>query len=76
MRFLSILIGMVLSFNSLAQDSSCRPVNLLLEKKKWGKAAFLTEKFKKAGKYTRWDHAIKQMPIYDQGATGICYAFK
>ena len=23
----------------------------------------------------KWDHHIKQMPLYDQGQVGICYAY-
>ena len=72
MRFLAVLIGLIpLIFvsNSMAQDSSCRGVDLRI-KKKWGRAALALK-----GKKTKWDSAIKQMPLYNQGATGICYAY-
>lgn len=58
-----------LSISNLYGNDSCKNVNLTLEKK-WGRAAF-----KKTGVNTRWNSAFKQMPLYDQGATGICYAY-
>lgn len=71
MKPLAVLVVLFLTINSFAQDTSCRNVNLML-KKKWGKAGLALKKGRDA---VNWDSAIKQMPLYNQGATGICYAY-
>lgn len=60
----------MLVLTSFAQgEIPCKDINLALQEK-WGKAAFLV-----TGKPTRWEHYLKQMPLYDQGKTGICYSY-
>ena len=56
-------------------DTSCshdKPVNLLI-KKKWGNAAFSLKTIKKT--LGTWNGLMRQMPLYDQGQTGLCYAY-
>ena len=64
--FVSLII---FSISNLYGNDSCKNVNLTLASK-WGRAAY-----KKMGTETRWNSAFKQMPLYNQGATGICYAY-
>jgi hypothetical protein len=63
-----VLLFLLLTSSVFGNDS-CKNVNLSREKK-WGRAAF-----KKLGVDTRWNSNFKQMPLYNQGATGICYAY-
>lgn len=60
---------LIFTVSNLYGNDSCKNINLTLEKK-WGRAAY-----KKIGVDTRWNSAFKQMPLYNQGATGICYAY-
>ncbi|MFI5390219.1 MAG: hypothetical protein ACHQYQ_02570 [Bacteriovoracales bacterium] len=66
---MKILIFMALWGTFARGEVPCKDVNLTLQEN-WGKAAFLI-----TGKETRWSHYLKQMPLYDQGQTGICYSY-
>ncbi len=63
------LVFIFLFLNLSFGEVPCRDVNLSLNPK-WGQAAFLLK-----GKDTRWGHYLRQMPLYDQGKTGICYSY-
>jgi hypothetical protein len=63
-----IKLNIFLLLNSFVIHAACRPVNLYLEPK-WGKA-YLAKKSSKL-----WRGSKRQMPIYDQGNTGLCYAY-
>ncbi len=70
-----LLLMVLVSLNAIGDDS-CRNVNLnfknvnLSKNSKWKTAALKTMVSK-----GKWDHYIKQMPLYDQGQVGICYAY-
>ena len=72
---LILVIVSIFSLNVLGDDS-CRPINLnfknvnLSKNSKWKTAALKTMIQKGS-----WDHYLKQMPLYDQGQIGICYAY-
>src|SRR5215831_9274963 len=54
--------------NTISANSDCSSVNLFLDPQ-WGKAVLASEKS------NLWRGYTKQMPVYDQGRAGICYAY-
>ena len=74
-KSIALLFTFFISLNTFGDDS-CRNVNLnfknvnLNKNSRWKTAALKTMVSK-----GKWDHYLKQMPLYDQGQIGICYAY-
>ena len=75
---LSEISKLEISLSKVSNDrcSQDKPINLLL-KKNWGKIGLLNKKNEiiKKNDFGSWSGFMRQMPLYDQGETGLCYAF-
>ena len=75
---LSYLKNLRINLSKISNDSCSQenPVNLLIQKK-WGGIDLLKKRngIMNEKRFGSWSEFMRQMPLYDQGQTGLCYAY-